>query len=619
MRKKTKVNNPIFGSTTLISGVFLITIYFKQNSADPFNTPKLLLTLILSGLLIGSLIYSYYGVNISKKSIEFMSILLSTIFITSLTYALLNTDVLIRGFIGDTQRRNGFLHYLSMVIIFLFLVRNVNFEFAKKMIKTCIWLGSILGIYGMFQIIGKDFIDWNNPYNAMISTMGNPNFASSMLAFFLSIAVISMYVLNLSLVYKVVALTSSAVSIIAIIASESRQGMVVIAIILSVFISLTIMMKSKKYGILAISINICLFVFGILGMLQIGPLQGILYKESVTVRGYYWRAGIEMFRDNLLTGVGLDSYLTHFNQYREPGYPTKYGFEISSSNAHNTVIQMFATGGIFVGLSYLALLIFVLFCGFKLINKVDGQYKGISTLLLTAWIGLQSQSIISIDFIGLSIWSWVFAGMIVGLYSRVNSQTKSLSGINITENLNSKRISRNYVPTNFIFPRIISGIFLIPTLLVVVLLNRVEEQAFISPALATSNQKDLLVSNSEEIVNNPLADPYYKFKVGLNLIDAGYFDKGVSLIKKLSEEDPRQLDYLKLLIRAEMTQNNLNEAVKLRETTANLDPWNAQNYFELALLYKDLGNDMQVRKIKNIILEINTSTAFSNQAKLELN
>jgi Flp pilus assembly protein TadD len=91
------------------------------------------------------------------------------------------------------------------------------------------------------------------------------------------------------------------------------------------------------------------------------------------------------------------------------------------------------------------------------------------------------------------------------------------------------------------------------------------------------------------------------------------------LIKKLSEEDPRQLDYLKVLIRAEMTQNNLRGAVQLRETTANLDPWNAQNYFELALLYKALGNDIQVRRIKNIILEINTSTAFSNQAKLELN
>jgi tetratricopeptide (TPR) repeat protein len=160
----------------------------------------------------------------------------------------------------------------------------------------------------------------------------------------------------------------------------------------------------------------------------------------------------------------------------------------------------------------------------------------------------------------------------------------------------------------------ISGIFLIPTLLVVVLLNRVEEQAFISPVLATSNQKNLLVSNSEEIVNNPLADPYYKFKVGLNLIDAGYFDKGVSLIKKLSEEDSRQLDYLKVLIRAEMTQNNLNEAVKLRETSANLDPWNAQNYFELAKLYKLSGDLTKVEEMRDKILSFAPNTEIAKNA-----
>jgi len=326
-----------------------------------------------------------------------------------------------------------------------------------------------------------------------------------------------------------------------------------------------------------------------------------------------------MFRENVLTGVGLDSYLTHFSQYRESGYPKNYGFEISSSNAHNTVIQMFATGGMFVGLSYLALMTYVLFCGFKLINSVDKQYKGISTLLLTAWIGLESQSIISIDFIGLSIWSWVFAGMIIGLYGIVDSETKLIINKKVIDNLNSKKLPLNYVPTNYIFPRIISGIFLVPIIIVVVLLNRVEEQTFLSPTFINSNQKSAVVSNSEKIIKSPLADPYYKFKVGLNLIDAGYFDKGISIIEKLSEQDPRQLDYLKVLVRAEMARNNLSEAAKLRESVAKLDPWNAQNYFELALLYKSLGNDMQVQKIRDIILDINTSTAYSNQAKLELN
>ena len=121
MKKKTKVNKASSGSAILIFGLSLVTIYFKQNSADPFNTPKLSLILILCGLLIGPLIYSYYKLNVKKNSLEFITILFSTLFIISLTYALFNTDVLIRGFIGDTQRRNGFLHYLTMMVIFLFL------------------------------------------------------------------------------------------------------------------------------------------------------------------------------------------------------------------------------------------------------------------------------------------------------------------------------------------------------------------------------------------------------------------------------------------------------------------------------------------------------------------
>jgi len=314
--------------------------------------------------------------------------------------------------------------------------------------------------------------------------------------------------------------------------------------------------------------------------------------------------------------VGLDSYLNYFYRYREPGYPAKYGFEISSSNAHNIIIQMFATGGLFVGVTYCLILTYVLYCGIKLIKLVDKQNKSLSILLLTGWIGLQSQSIISIDFIGLSIWSWVFAGMIVGLASAVNLQPKSVSTVNAT--VNSKITQTRNVSTNFVFPRIISAIFLIPIIVMVVLINRVEEQTFISPVLGTSNDKSLIIANSEKIKNNFLADPYYKFKVALNLIDAGYFDQGVNIVKSLSEDDPNQVEYLKLLERVAITRNDIFWAIDLRESISKIDPWNAQNYFELALLYKSLGNTKEVQKIKTIILDINTSTAFSNQAKLEL-
>ena len=133
--KKAKTNKVSSQSAVLIFGLFLTTLYFKKDDADPFNTPKLSVILILCGLLIGPLIYSYYKISVRQKSIELVGVLLSIFFIISLTYALFNTDVFIRGFIGDTQRRNGYLHYLSMVIIFLYLIRNTNFEFTKKIIK----------------------------------------------------------------------------------------------------------------------------------------------------------------------------------------------------------------------------------------------------------------------------------------------------------------------------------------------------------------------------------------------------------------------------------------------------------------------------------------------------
>ena len=95
-------------------------------------------------------------------------------------------------------------------------------------------------------------------------------------------------------------------------------------------------------------------------MLQIGPLAQYLYKDSVSVRGFYWRAGMKMFWENPLFGVGLDRYGAYFKEFREVNYPLRYGYEITSSNAHNTLIQIFATGGVMVGISYLCVLILIL-------------------------------------------------------------------------------------------------------------------------------------------------------------------------------------------------------------------------------------------------------------------
>ena len=71
-----------------------------------------------------------------------------------------------------------------------------------------------------------------------------------------------------------------------------------------------------------------------------------------------------MFLSSPLTGIGIDRYGAYFKEFRETQYSLNYGFDLTSSNAHNVPIQLFATGGIFVGGFYILILLFIAWRGF---------------------------------------------------------------------------------------------------------------------------------------------------------------------------------------------------------------------------------------------------------------
>jgi hypothetical protein len=137
------------------------------------------------------------------------------------------TDVFIIGLIGDNQRRNGFLAYLMLIVIFLYAARSINLKYAVRVMKVMIIAGIILSSYGLLQINGKDFFEWNNPYNSMISTLGNPNFASSMLAIVTLVSAFSLFLKNFATIFKALAVIVIIMSVYSIIKSESRQGILV--------------------------------------------------------------------------------------------------------------------------------------------------------------------------------------------------------------------------------------------------------------------------------------------------------------------------------------------------------------------------------------------------------
>jgi O-antigen ligase len=596
----------------MIYGVSFATLYFNIKAKDPFNTPKLIVLMITAAWLIGHLLSEVKRSPVRLRSNEFIVFFFCLLFIIGMFVSVVFADNKMMAVIGDTQRRNGFASYFSLIIIFLYSFKVINFTNILRIFKASVIVGSIFSGYGVLQHFDKDFVSWNNPYNPVISTAGNPNFASALMAVFVMMAVTILFISKIPTGYKLFSAITIGMSLFAIISSNSRQGIVALLFGLLFFISLFFYLRNINFGFFVIIVSIFLTVVALFGMLQKGPLAQLLYKTSVTIRGYYWDAGISMFLSNPLTGIGMDGYGLYFKEFRNPEYSLLYGFEITSTNAHNTVIQLFATGGAILGMSYLGLLIIILMRGIRLVKNTESCQRMIGLGLLSSWIVFQAQSQISIDNIVLSVWGWLLGGSILGLERNVHL-------LNLAEpkvQLKTKRSESTEV-----YRILASIVFLIPTLIISFALHRSETQSLLSSAYGSNinSQGTLLVEKySSDVIRNPLADVSYKSEAAAFLLDAGFINEGMLALEKLYLNNPRNENVLITLITAAKIQKNYNREIEIRVALERIDPWNANNYLELLRLYKNRGEIELARGYREKIQKFAPLSAQAKEAENEL-
>jgi O-antigen ligase len=594
-QKQTKSSGPI---NTVLYGSSIVTLAFWTKFGDPFNSVKLIFILAIAAWLMGHFLTNYR--SLIKKTVFRYQYLIIFIFISSLFIATLNSEVQQVAWLGEYQRNNGFLFYLALSVILLATSSYFNWSDIGKLSNIVYLLALVSLSYGSLQFFGKDFVKWINPYNDIILTLGNPNFAGAFLAF---IGVLSF---GFGISYKGNKLRFTSYLIIfgltlfLIIASGARQGLLAIIMGCSLIITVYIYSVSKLMGLLTILAFSALGVISILGMLQIGPLSQLLYKGSVTVRGFYWRAGVKMFSENPWFGVGVDNYGSYFKQYREMNYALNYGFDITSTNAHNVFIQMYAVGGLFVGTAYLLLCVYIFWRGLIGLRKKTFDKRISLSAIIGAWLALQSTSFVSIDSPGLAIWAWVMSGIILALTSGGEAdelKPKKLPGdqqhkVNPTQTL-------------------LSAFLIIPVLVLSISIFRVEN--LIYEARRNSNPKSMesgkfLLSSIPNRAANPVINTVQITELGSLLASSGYGMEGIELLKIAITRNSRNLDALNLLASYYTELEKPELAVDLRLKIMDLDPHNAKNYYQLGLNYKSLGDYVNMEKMKNKVLSFAKDT-----------
>jgi O-antigen ligase len=608
-QKKSKIHSPI---NLIFVCLATTTLYFKPDIQDPFNTAKQWVLLLFAFWLFGYIFSSFETIGKNKLLRQYTLVI--AIFILTMLMSSITSEDLYNSFIGEVYRKNGFLSYLSLCIISLVTAIFFKQNNIKKFYIFSFGIGTVLSIYGLIQHTGKDFIKWNNHYNNIIGTLGNPNFAAAVMAIIGVLVFASVLNSNFNKYYRFASLVLFINLLVVIYLSNASQGMVSLLFGIGIYVTLWSFLHSRKLGVLLTALGLFGSSMLVLGMLQIGPLTELIYKETVSIRGYYWRAGVEMFLQNPLLGVGIDNYGLYFKQLREVNYSLIYGMEITNNNAHNTIIQMFATGGIFMGIAYLILTAFIFWRGFLSIKKSKDNNRLFVAGIFSAWIAFQAQSIVSIDNLGISIWGYILAGLLVA----TSLDNKNENELDLNKSLiNLKIYSRE------ILKPIVSFLFIIPAVVFVSLMHAAETKTYeigglYNPSIQAN--RDEFYRKSVNTLSNPLVDNFYKLDISAKLFEYGFTTEPIFYLNKIVKRYPRELQTLEVLSR--MYESVLikkpEEAIKYRLQIAKYDPWNAQNYLQLGINYKLIGDFENMNKMSRKILSFAEKTPQGDLAKTEL-
>lgn len=592
----------------ILTCLIITTLYFQTNLADPFNTPKSWCILIFAAWLLGHI--WKYRVLIIKISELKTTLFLITAFLISAGLSVLFSDFLYTSLFGEVMRKNGFLSYLSLTVIFLAATMFISEKNIGLLFKAAYFVSLVTVIYALLQTTNNDFIAWNNPYNRIITTLGNPNFAGALMAVLGTLIFATLFIEKSQLRNRIGGGLLCVILLFCIYRSNARQGLLAYIFGVTCFIIIWLWRKSRKVGLSILIVSGITLIFAVMGMLQQGPLEKLLYKGSVTIRGYYWRAGIQMFKDNPLFGVGIDRYGSYFKQVRDVKYPLSYGFEITSTNAHNTFIQFFATGGIFVGITYILLNLFVIIRAISALKSSSGNKRILISGLFSSWVAFNSQSLVSIDNIGISIWGWVLGGALIGMSIPFDLKRDLISS--------NKQLQKTLFSYGQIF---ISSVAIIFSTILVGFSCNAELNAYKSMMNFKSNDeqgREIYRDLQIKAITSPLIDPTYALTASMDLVNAGFLKEGEDSINQILRKDPRNLDALRSLALINEQLGNINIAINYRKRISDLDPWNASNLLSLGKDYKQSGDTMKTKEILVKILSFASDNKVGDQAKIEL-
>jgi len=565
----------------------LVTLMFTSKAIDPFTLPKLLL-LIVGATAALPFVFRNLGTlfrTISTGSKLFLFGLLLFLLIT-LTSALTSQNP-VNGIWGEYGRSNGFLNYLGLAI--LGVATFFAFESPRTLIISLSFVAFVTNVYGVMQHNNADFIRWNNPFNPVITTFGNPNFAAA----FAGISAggyIYLLLFEKERILKYFSFFGMLAAIGVVVYSEVTQALFTFATSISLPILLWIFRRSKAIFLITSSLGTVLGVISILGVFRIGPLSELLGKSTFIYRTDYWLAGWKMMLNHPWLGVGADQYGNYFQEYRTLEQINRVNAAVMANNAHNVFIQIGATVGVIGLIVFLIFTISPIISGIRALKTLSKTHQESLVAALGIFLAYFIQATVSIDHIGLSIWGWLFGAICLRTSVKFN-----------TNQVNKKDKYRGYskvtLALGLIGTLIISPI-LIQKISFDIRMNNVVGKLWPSDAgngPTDPSERQVAIESILSTYGTKNYDPQYTLFIAKTFRNWNEKDLALTFAQEVLTREPRSFDAWNLIASIYENNNEIQKALSYRLKSISLDP----NNFELKLLvaqdYLSVGDSNKSR------------------------
>jgi O-antigen ligase len=581
-----------------LSSLAILTSIF-----DPFAAAKSFVIVTgvigLMGYALLDLVQNRLSLFSKSQQVYFVLLLIFMGAFLARTVTTSDTNSAIYGVVG---RSSGFLTYLGYVLIFLLSIVYVNLSNFRFLIRGLLIAGFLGSFYSLLEKLGKNPWKTSKVYEGTSSLFGNPNFSGA----FLSLAtILSVWMLTnkSSSKDKWLAGVALPLAIYGVYTSKALQGVISIIIGITLLILIKLFQMRKQFGISALVSAGVIGSLGVLGSLNIGPLASYLYKQSVAERGDMWRTAASMIKESPIWGVGIESYGTYFRQYRDLKQSLRAGPDVFSDNAHNVILHLMATGGIFLGALYLAINIGVFVVGVKALKNSNIEKQSILGLSLALWLPIQAQNTISVDNPAVFVWSWILGGAIIAI-----SQQEKTQEISKVEKRNSKT-SKNTGSTVHALAPVLTLLFVLMSFSFTIKPMIAQHSFRFAFYLGTDiKQPDTLKNKEAALIKAENEDPgnvtWPRYSANSLFIDQAW-PETVSAAQRALDKDPSDWVSWWFMASAYEKAGDFAKAIPARLKTVELDPLNTAVLLELAKDQKAVGDLAGLAATKAKVLAIN--------------